>query len=193
MSLNGFVFGGTNDSRKRRELSTLLTKFDITSQIDNFNLMKFGLEFRRHTLDFQSLSTISRGPVSQPPQLEIPARNTAGNNAYVQHPIELSTYLQDKIELNEIILNAGVRFDYWDAASDVLVDPEAVTNETDGIRISSPRVESDPQYQFSPRFGIAFPISSKGVLHISYGHFFQVPPFFFHLHEFRIRDRVGRS
>jgi len=31
--------------------------------------------------------------------------------------------------------------------------------------------------QLSPRFGVAFPISSKGVIHVSYGHFFQMPPY----------------
>jgi outer membrane receptor protein involved in Fe transport len=29
----------------------------------------------------------------------------------------------------------------------------------------------------SPRLGIAFPITDKGVFHTSYGHFFQIPPF----------------
>lgn len=31
--------------------------------------------------------------------------------------------------------------------------------------------------QVSPRIGIAFPITAQGVLHFSYGHFFQIPPF----------------
>jgi outer membrane receptor protein involved in Fe transport len=31
--------------------------------------------------------------------------------------------------------------------------------------------------QWSPRFGIAYPISDKGVIHFSYGYFFQIPQF----------------
>jgi outer membrane receptor protein involved in Fe transport len=31
--------------------------------------------------------------------------------------------------------------------------------------------------QISPRFGIAYPISATGVVHFSYGHFLQIPPF----------------
>ena len=33
------------------------------------------------------------------------------------------------------------------------------------------------KYQFSPRLGIAFPITDKGVIHFSYGHFFQLPSY----------------
>ncbi len=33
------------------------------------------------------------------------------------------------------------------------------------------------KYRFSPRLGISFPITDKGAIHISYGHFFQIPPF----------------
>jgi outer membrane receptor for ferrienterochelin and colicin len=31
--------------------------------------------------------------------------------------------------------------------------------------------------QFSPRLGVAFPITDQGVVHFSYGHFFQIPNF----------------
>ncbi len=34
---------------------------------------------------------------------------------YQRKPIELSAYLQDKIELNEIIINVGFRLDYFDS------------------------------------------------------------------------------
>ena len=36
-----------------------------------------------------------------------------------------------------------------------------------------------PSFQLSPRIGIAYPITDKGVIHVSYGHFFQVPNFSF--------------
>ena len=39
--------------------------------------------------------------------------------------------------------------------------------------------EINTQKQISPRFGIAYPISDKGVLHVAYGHFFKTPPFEF--------------
>ena len=38
-------------------------------------------------------------------------------------------------------------------------------------------ISPDEKYKISPRFGISFPISDKGVFHFSYGHFFQMPKF----------------
>jgi hypothetical protein len=35
----------------------------------------------------------------------------------------------------------------------------------------------DPKMQVSPRLGIAYPISDAGVIHFSYGHFFQIPQY----------------
>ena len=37
--------------------------------------------------------------------------------------------------------------------------------------------EATPKTQLSPRFALAFPITDKGYLHFSYGHFFQNPNF----------------
>ena len=37
--------------------------------------------------------------------------------------------------------------------------------------------EVKPKTQISPRFALAFPITDKGYLHFSYGHFFQNPEF----------------
>ncbi|RMF61688.1 MAG: TonB-dependent receptor, partial [Bacteroidetes bacterium] len=43
----------------------------------------------------------------------------------------------------------------------------------------SPRRPSSPKWQVSPRFGLAYPLSERGVVHVAYGHFFQMPPFEF--------------
>jgi len=37
--------------------------------------------------------------------------------------------------------------------------------------------DADAKTQVSPRIGIAYPITDKGVIHFSYGHFFQIPDF----------------
>jgi hypothetical protein len=41
--------------------------------------------------------------------------------------------------------------------------------------IPAKEVEVDPQYAFSPRIGLAYPITDQSVLHFAYGHFFQNP------------------
>jgi outer membrane receptor for ferrienterochelin and colicin len=38
--------------------------------------------------------------------------------------------------------------------------------------------KADPQYQVSPRLGLAYQLGNKAILHFSYGHFFQMPPMY---------------
>lgn len=176
-SANGFLFGGTSGGHSRTDQQTMLGKIDLTSQVDRFNLVKAGVQAQRHRVEYASLTTIADGPVYEAPQLRLPARNTAGNDYYVQRPLEAAAYVQDKIEIDEIIVNAGLRFDYWDPNAQVPSDLEAVTDPEDGIRLTSALEDAETSMQLSPRVGIAFPISQDGVLHVSYGHFFQVPRF----------------
>lgn len=176
---NGFLFGGTSNGHTETTQSLYLAKLDFTSQVDRFNLIKFGVEYRLHNIKTRDLVTISDGPVYEEPVLRIPSANTAGNDAYTQAPREFAAYLQDKIEIDEIILNAGLRFDYWNPNGRIPIDPDAITNPEDGIRLATDFEASEKSYQLSPRIGLAFPISTSGVLHVSYGHFFQIPRFSF--------------
>jgi outer membrane receptor protein involved in Fe transport len=40
-------------------------------------------------------------------------------------------------------------------------------------------LDAEAKYQFSPRIGLSYPMSDRGAIHVSYGHFFQVPAFEF--------------
>ena len=174
---DGFSFGGTSNSYSRSEQTTLLGKVDLTSQINRTNLVQTGVEAQIHRVSLTERTTVSDGPVYEAPELRLPDANTARNNAYIHRPVSLAAYLQDKLEIDEIVLNAGLRFDYWNPNADVPADLEATTDPDDGIRLDTEGTPAETSFQFSPRLGLAFPISSSGVLHVSYGHFFQVPRF----------------
>ncbi len=176
-STDGFAFGGTSNGYSRSEQATMLGKLDLTSQVNRTNLVQTGVEAQFHRVSLEERTTVSDGPVYETPELRVPDLNTALNNAYTQRPFSLAAYLQDKLEIDEIILNAGLRFDYWNPNADVPTDLEATTDPDDGIRLDTDVEPAGISAQLSPRLGLAFPISSSGVLHVSYGHFFQVPRF----------------
>ena len=178
-SSNGFLFGGTSNSRSKVNNSSSNIKFDLTGQLNQFNQMKIGFDYKINKLDFLSLTTIARGPVTALPELSIPEQNTSGNNRYDKSPVELSFYIQNKLESDELIVNAGIRYDYWNAKSIVPINPRAVTKSNDGIRLDSDFDSSEEVVQLSPRFGMAYNYSESGVVHVSYGHFFQIPRFEF--------------
>jgi len=174
----GFTFGGTQNNRYDILRSAKSLKFDLTSQANNVNQLKIGFEYKTHRLDYNSSNTVAYGVnYEQPDSLRVPAVNTANNNHYLVKPVEASIYAQDKIEFNEVIVNIGLRFDYWDPVAQIPVDLRAETDIHDGIRLGSDLKKADIQTQLSPRFGLAYPISDNGVFHVSYGHFFQLPRF----------------
>lgn len=128
--------------------------------------------------------------------------STIYSSTYQFKPFEASGYIQDKIEFNELIINVGFRIDYFNPKGRILSDPtdpsinnpirpENIYNDTNenGVRdmgesgVSLAERESywykntSPKWKISPRFGASFPFSTTGVIHFSYGHFFQVPRF----------------
>ena len=58
-------------------------------------------------------------------------RSDTGRNS-AKNPVIAAFYLQDKIELEDLVLNLGLRYDYFDPAYDGIADVERVTTETLG-------------------------------------------------------------
>ncbi|MCZ7613610.1 MAG: TonB-dependent receptor plug domain-containing protein [Ignavibacteriaceae bacterium] len=129
------------------------TKIDAVWQIDEINEVKAGAQFQQHWLDLFYVYD--------------PQRNFPYYNDYNTEPFELAAYLQDKIELPYLVLNLGLRWDYSNAN---------VTFRKDPLNPNT-IITADSRSQFSPRIGIAHPISDRTKLHFAYGHFFQIPEF----------------
>ena len=93
------------------------------------------------------------------------------------NPIIAYAYIQDRYELEDLVLNLGLRMDYFDIKSFEFVNPEVPY----GGGIDPSRFDNadfkvrDPQIEFSPRIGIGFPITESTVFHAQYGRFIQVP------------------
>jgi len=86
-------------------------------------------------------------------------------------------YIQDRFELEDIVLNLGIRFDYWASRSKVLKDPTlpyaggSNPNDFDEGDFNT----KDPEFYISPRIGLGFPVTASTVFHAQYGRFIQEP------------------
>lgn len=181
---------GTNLHRFFRETNTYLGRIDFTSQVTQEHLVKLGAEVRSHSLKFDDYTLEPlriNGIPFDPFKPSIPGETQTNRYKYENEPFEASAYLQDKIEFESVIINVGLRFDYFDSNGKVLVDvtdPNIYAPLRPGFDSLS-YAELEPYFykdakaklQLSPRFGIAYPISETGVVHFSYGHFLQIPPF----------------
>lgn len=128
-------------------------KADAVWQLGSLNEVKFGYQYKKHWLKLYSIFD--------------PKRAFPYIDDYRSEPFEMASYIQDKVELPYLIINLGLRFDYVNANAEFRqnpLDPKSV------IKVKS-------RQQFSPRIGIAHPISDRTKLHFAYGHFFQNPEF----------------
>ncbi|HAD81041.1 MAG: hypothetical protein A2509_04420 [Candidatus Edwardsbacteria bacterium RIFOXYD12_FULL_50_11] len=129
-------------------------KLDVTSQVNQFNQVVGGLEVKRHHV-FTKNNSLPWDPVPFKDEFDF-------------KPITGAAYLQDKLEFQGFIVNAGLRLDFMMPESQKKVNNFNLTD-------TASYIASETKYKVSPRLGISHPVSDKTVLHISYGHFFQQP------------------
>ena len=150
-------------------------KGDYTNQIAQSHSLKSGFTVKFYDFNYENYSDIYSGN-----------SRTNDLNVFSGNPYEGNLYLQDKIETPGLVVNAGIRVDFFnqnrDAPSNVF-DPLAVEPTTPGHDPSQPLgIPGTPQLErtklqvaFSPRIGISHPISENSVLHFMYGQFYQRP------------------
>lgn len=94
-------------------------------------------------------------------------------------PSEMSFYIQDKIEFDYFILNLGLRYDRIDPRIGMWEDITrfAIWDSSQQNWVSAPVIDAPAASKWSPRIGVAHPITDNTVFHFSYGHFFQSPDF----------------
>ncbi len=205
-----FFKAGTDLFRSSRATKSYIGKLDLTSQINRRHLLKTGLEIQTDQIDFENLTLIpatdANGQQITPFQPYILPVSTPNHSLFTRKPDKYAAYIQDKIEYDNVVINIGLRFDYFIANGKTPIDPQDpnINNplklnhiykdlNADGV-ISIQEQVVENQYsmaekqafwyqngsaktQISPRFGIAYPITDKGVIHFSYGIFEQIPEY----------------
>ncbi len=175
---NVFSTGGIDAGHTHKKSTTYAAKAEFSYQIDKFNYVKLGAEYRTHELFFTFFNVDVDPYVYGNYDRVVPPITSSDNNKYLQKPLEISAYIQDKIEIEDLTVNVGVRFDYFDANYDIPTDFRNPANKMGFTRPESEAYSKvNAKTQISPRLGLAFPITSKGVIHAAYGLFFQIPEF----------------
>lgn len=171
-----FRYGGNETDRYDRYTKSNLILLAVESQITKEHKIKLGAEGRFHQLynfwkDIRN-QTESEGTWT----IGYTEEGTKYHVKYYRKPYELAAYIQDKMEYDIMIINAGIRFDYFNSNTTMPVDLRNPLNNPNFPGANKTR-KAEIEYQISPRFGVSFPISDQGAIHFSYGHFFQLPPF----------------
>lgn len=170
-SINGFHIAGDGlagltgqlvPSFRYLESRTYTLKTDLSSQLNPRHLLKGGIEY----------NYFNTAAEDRP----YPTINNNGEGIYTDvyryYPSSGALYVQDKMEYKDIIVNAGVRADYWRTASGALENPKAREPGNQNYVDYEPPSEKGDLY-ISPRLGIAYSVTEKDVFHFNYGYFYQ--------------------
>ncbi len=150
-----FAASGDDPVFLKQEDRLLQTKLDFTWQADINNNIKGGLDFAKRRLWRKQL--LAEGDI----------QNTRIDQ-YTIYPVEAAAYVQDKMEFKDLVINLGLRLDYFDPRDSVAVEQNQPLGR---------RQIAESELRVSPRVGLAHPISERANLHFSYGHFYQVPEY----------------
>jgi len=169
---NWILYGNLDWKEDSKEVISI-AKGDFTDQMTSHLQTKAGGEATLYdlTMDSHKEEVYISGDTTG---------DTTHFNTYETHyhyqPRSGSAYIQEKVEYEGMVMNAGLRYDF--------MDPRAQRPKVEGGlggRTFEPIItgytKAKLKWQISPRLGLALPITEQDFFFINYGYFFQMPIF----------------
>jgi hypothetical protein len=214
---NGFPFdryGEPQTPYQKRQITKFGASVDFTTQLGTVHELRAGGSFDRYTVRTFAIARGGPGALLNYYRLNPDVARTPGDTRDFQvadqlgvnnygydfygneiddgpdgpkNPLYWAAYVQDKIEYDDLVINAGLRLDYIDNDDFIFIDDPTTPNVVEGP--TNPSV--DPTTKFwrptgvenkkayvgvSPRLGFSFPVSDQTVFHVQFGKFIQAPP-----------------
>jgi len=159
----------------KRISASYILKADLTSKKWEGHKFKTGIQLIYNDLDEE----LRIYPARQRPLESGGYIQGLSSNVFHNFNPEASFYIQDKWEYQGMVVNAGIRVDFFSPG-----------NNTE-IKIKSSEINPNVEkykFQISPRLGFAFPITDKDKFHFHYGRFTQWPS---RSYLFQTQDVIG--
>lgn len=171
---DGAIVQGVDLGRYKQKTNSLIIKADYTWQANRFNMIEAGIEGQYSDILFGPpgffVSTFVDSQQVLKPVYQFPKQ--PGLQSYF--PKQFAAYLQDRLELGDLVVRAGLRFEYYDAAGKVPSDLQNPANSIQGAPLST-YISTTSKIALAPRLGLSFPLTSSASVYFSYGHFYQMP------------------
>jgi outer membrane receptor protein involved in Fe transport len=167
----GAIIEGVELTRFTQKTDNYIFKSSLSSQVTAEHQVKVGSELQLPGVEFGAPGHLSltggelTRHFNEPPGFP-PVRD--------YFPRFASGFVQDVVELPDLIVRAGLRTDYFDARALVPSDPRNPANAISGAPKSILQ-KTTAKTVWSPRVGVAYPIEDRAAVHFSYGHFYQYP------------------
>jgi len=175
--LIGFTEGGGPNGRlSLNQENRFIGSAALDWQVDRYNRLKIGGGFTNY-----DISSYSQQLVSQ-----------AFADFYMAKPVAYTGYVEDRLDLGDVVLAVGLRYDYYDSKS----SHPYYCDSTGDCTITA-RISSNPNYDpsnaeaslneiykpdqshdyLAPHIQVSFPVSDRTNMRFSYAHQVQPPDF----------------
>ena len=172
-TFSGFVDrGGPTGRISLYKESRAIGKANLDWQVDRYNRMKIGGEYTKyHMVSYSSALT-----------------SQAFSDAYNEKPVRWNAFIEDRLDLGDVVLVGGLRYDYYKSGAE-----RPYYTDSLGNRSWFPRISTMPGYDvatfdtllvadkshdyLSPHIQVSFPVSDRTNMRFSYAHQVQPPDF----------------
>ena len=125
-SESGFSLGGQEKGHLTRTTIDNNLKFDYTWKINQRHSIKTGIDFLNHeikNMDYTIRDSTEADDIYTPYIFSKDRNECASEDVdcrsryaeeYIAKPVEFSGYFQDKMEFDDMVINLGLRYDYFD-------------------------------------------------------------------------------
>ncbi len=158
---------GMSNARDSSSLVTYTGKADFVTQLDRYNQLKAGFEYTYidNDVNYGSIDVV------------LPTGRSLSR--WHTFPKRIELYVKDKLEFEGMVADIGIRYSSSQAGGEwYQYDPFTRSfsgTKSLGIDTLVAKAPTATVTAWSPRIGIAFPITENSKLFFNYGHFRQMP------------------
>jgi hypothetical protein len=131
-------------------------------QVDRYNRLKLGGEYTEFKLQFYQ-----RGAATQ---------DICFCNVWVESPVRYNGFVQDRVDLGDVIIDGGLRYDFFDSrASHQVLTDSGYAYPTIYSTTAAYAKPDDSHNYLSPHVQVSFPVTDRTNFRLSYAHQVQAP------------------
>jgi outer membrane receptor for ferrienterochelin and colicin len=141
----------------------ILGKANLDWQFDRYNRLRLGGEFTHYDVAYWSLELTS----------------DFFQDAYKEKPIRWNGYVEDRLDLGDVVVVGGLRYDWYDSRAS-RPSPFPAISTLPGFDPANPTaqfVRDKSHHYLSPHAQVSFPVTERTNFRLSYAHQVQAPDF----------------
>jgi hypothetical protein len=161
----GFQNEGLDHGVTLLDESRLTGRANVDWQFDRYNRFRFGGDMVRANVNWVGVNV----------------RSQIFQDAYTESPVRYGFYGEDRLDLGDVVLELGVRWDYFDTGA-LLPETPGRIYTMPGFNPDNPDsllVRAESHATWSPRVRVSFPVTDRTNFRLSYSHQVQSPDFTF--------------